>query len=268
MSAPNAVRHGIKGRTLAVIAAGAALVLVASLFAVRAMTQSSAPSAPSGLTLSMEGTAVKAVWNSVSGADEYTLVRDDDVVVYTGSDTSAVDRSARTGKHSYRVRAADGGAESSDSAPAEFTVEAGWGTGVQRLVDMFPRVLPESPTTTGFDDISCRSLVQGTSGEMGAGDRGSDKPLVERRVHCFTPTVALQVTLATSKESADALLSEASKKPSAESVTWRYGTGYVVEQTGIAYLRPDTHDDVVIVMRIDDADKEKLLEFANTLPLE
>ncbi|EGD53608.1 hypothetical protein [Gordonia neofelifaecis] len=260
-------RSGIPAKTLMVVAAVAVLVLVASLFAVRAIIGGSSPDAPGGLSLSADGGEVKAVWNGVSGADEYLLIRDDGTVVYSGPDTTAVDQTAGTGDHRYRLRAADSGRWSADSAESKVTVVSGWGT-LAPMAAQFPKLLPQTPDAKGWQDITCRSMVRAMRIERGPSDTGSGAALIKDRMHCFNPKLVIQPAWMTSKDATDQLFTDISKNASPESVSWRYGTGYVVESEHAAYLRLADRDDVVFTVLLDAGGRKELLDVANQIPLD
>ncbi|ALG83771.1 hypothetical protein ACH46_03660 [Gordonia phthalatica] len=269
MSTPmtTAGRTGIPTKTIAIIAVVAVLVLLASLFAVRSMVGSSTPDAPSGLSVSYEDGKVKAVWNTVSGADEYVLVRDDSTVAYSGSESKAEDLTATAGEHTYRVRAANSGRWSAESAETKVAVLTGWGQ-LTQFVTQFPDLLPKTPDAEGWQGITCRSMVRALLIERGPSDHGSGDPLVRARMHCFTSDISLQPMWMTSKNAVDQLMSEVSKDDSPESISWRYGTGYVVESARTIYLRFSDRDDLVINLSLKAGGKKELLDLANSMPLE
>lgn len=269
MTAPNvsAGRNAIPGKTLAVIAAGAVLVLIAALFVVRATTGSSSPDAPAGLSLTADDGKVKAVWNTVSGADEYILIRDGGTVVYRGEDTNAVDLTAATGEHSYRLRAENNGRWSAESADTKVTVVSGWGQDAP-LIAQVPQVLPQTPAVTGWRDINCRSMVRALKIERGSSDAGNGDPLVKARLHCFNKDLIVQPAWMTSKNATDQFFADVSKSAPVEPVTWRHGTGYVIEEDQVIYLRFAERDDLVFVVKLDKADKAALVDLANSMPFE
>ncbi|GAA2371831.1 MULTISPECIES: hypothetical protein [Gordonia] len=264
-SAPGRART--PARPVLIIAAVAVLVLLASLFAVRAMLGGSAPDSPGGLSLSADGGEVKAVWNGVSGADEYLLIRDDGVVVYSGPDTTAVDRTAGTGDHRYRLRAADSGRWSADGAESKVTVVSGWGE-LGPLAAQFPRLLPQTPEATGWQDLTCRSMVRAMPAERGPSNTGSGRALVKSRMHCFNSEMVIQPAWMTSKDATDQVFTDISKNASPESIGWRHGTGYVVESEHAAYLRLADRDDVVFTVLLDRGGRRELLDVANRLPID
>lgn len=270
MSAPMNPPHSnaIPVKTRAVIAAVAVLVLIASLFAVRAMSGGSDPDAPNGLSLTAKNGTVNATWNTVSGADEYILIRDDNTVAYRGPESKAVDATAPTGEHTYRVRAVNDGRWSAESGDTKVTVESGWGA-IAPLVAEFPDLLPQTPLLLGWEDINCRSMVRAVKIERGSSDAGNGAPLVKARLHCFNTDLMLQPVWMTSKNAVDQLFADMSKSaPAGESIRWRLGTGYVVEADKAIYLRFDDHDDLAVLAQLDKGGKKELVDLANKMPFE
>ncbi|MBM7367534.1 hypothetical protein [Gordonia hydrophobica] len=260
-------RTTIPAKTLAIIAAIAVLVLIASLFVVRAVTGSAAPDTPTGLSLSYDKGTVKAAWNRVSGADEYVLIRDDGVVVYSGGDSTAEDPTAPTGEHRYRVRASDSGRWSGESPETTVTVTSGWGQSAPFMAE-FPQLLPQTPQASGWEGLTCRSMVRALKAERGPSDAGAGEPMVKLRMHCFNSEIVVQPGWMTSKNAVDRVLSDLTKTAKAESISWRYGTGYVVEDEHTAYLRFSDRDDLMFVVTVDKADEKGILDVVNAMPLD
>ncbi|GEE01142.1 hypothetical protein nbrc107696_15880 [Gordonia spumicola] len=249
------------------IAIAAVLVLVACLLIVRfAVGGGGAVAAPTGLSASSDGATAKVAWTGVSGADSYQLVRDDNTVVYAGPDTAFIDTTAGEGKHTYTVTAESDGVVSAPSAPSDATVGQSWGE-YTPLVAMLPKVLPQTPDQSGWNDIQCSWQLYAFDAEVGT-DTGSGKVWGRARMACSSSSVLLSVAWLDSKEATDAVFSAASAKPGAAAIKWRYGTGYVDEANHVAFLRPDTVDDLWIAIGTDTAKKDDLLALANTLPME
>lgn len=255
---------------LIVVAVGAILLLVAALFATRALFGgTSAPDEPTGLSVNFDKARVAAIWNGSDGADSYILTRDDGVVVYAGPETKASDDTASQGKRSYRVQAVRQGVMS--RATEDSTVEVGptWGAAAP-LVAQFPAMLPQSPDASGWRNVYCFPGIRANNDELGSGIGGSERLGNLARLTCRSSEVdALQVNWLASKEPIDAMYSKISSQPGAQPIKWRHGTGYVLEGPGEAYLRMDDHDTVHLLLRLrPKANKEQLVEAANDLPID
>lgn len=260
-------RTGLSRKTIGIIVVVAALVFVASLFAVRAMVGGSTPDAPTGLSVSFENGKVKAAWNRVDGGDEYVLIRDEGTVAYSGSDSTAEDGTAPTGQHTYRVLAANDGRWSSESAETKVTVGSAWGR-VAPFMAEYPQLLPQTPEETGWEGLSCRTLVRALKLERGSSDTGSGTPLAKARVHCFNSKVIIQPGWMTSKNAVDQVLADLTKSQPTESIGWRYGTGYFSAVEHAAYLRLSDKPDEMFVVTVDGADKQGVLDVVNAMPLD
>ncbi|WOC12897.1 fibronectin type III domain-containing protein [Gordonia sp. MP11Mi] len=258
---------GARRRTWWIVAASAVVILLACLFGVRfAIGGVGAVDSPSGLTTSVDGEGVKAAWTGVSGADGYQLVRDDSVVVYDGDATTYVDSQASTGKHRYTVRAVSEDVVSAASTASEATVDSSWGT-YTPFVAQFPELLPQSPDLSGWKGVECYWMLSGFKDEMGTAVDGSGNSLSRARIAC-DGEIALSVAWLDSKVATDAVFANASKRPGIEAVKWRFGTGYYDGSEHVMHLRPDNHENVWIGIGANDATKDRLLEFANDMPLE
>lgn len=267
MTSPNVVGGRFTTKAKLFIAGVAVLLFLAVLFSVRPLVADSAPDVPSGLSVSAENGKVKVVWNSVSGADEYILTRDGSTVIYQGSKTTAEDLTAATGGHKYQVRALSSGAMSSPSEEGKVTVTSGWGD-IAVQVAQFPKLLPQTPEATGWNGMACRTMVKAVNDELGAGDTGSDKPMVAARLNCFKGTTVLQPMWMTSKESADSVMSRITKTATPEAISWRYGTGYWVPEEASAYLRLTDHPDVLLAIITPKGTKDQSIQLMNSMPID
>lgn len=194
-------------------------------------------------------------------------MRDDSVVVYQGAATTYTDTEATPGKHRYAVRAVADDVLSAPSPTNEATVGSSWGR-YTPFVAQFPDLLPRTLATTGWRDIECAWVLNGFEEETGEAADGSGKILGKARIGCNGPEVAVAVGWLQSKAATDAVFASASRKPGAEAIKWRYGTGYYDGANHVMHLRPDTRDDIWMVINANDASKDELLTFANDMPLE
>ncbi|MDR2281368.1 MAG: hypothetical protein LBE07_11015 [Gordonia sp. (in: high G+C Gram-positive bacteria)] len=250
------------------IAAAAVAVLVACLLIVRFSAGGGGPvDSPSGLSASGDGAVAKLAWTGVSGADSYQVIRDETTVVYTGSDTSFVDKTATEGKHAYTVVAGADDVVSAPSASSDATVGPSWGE-YSPLVALLPKVLPQTPDATGWNEVQCGWLLSAFDGEVGPTELGSGKIFGRARMSCHSSAVALGVAWLDSKDATDSVFSAASAKPGAQAIRWRFGTGYFDDANHAVYLRPDNVDNIWIGIGTTTGTKDQLLAFANDLPLE
>ncbi|MGO3328517.1 hypothetical protein [Gordonia sp. (in: high G+C Gram-positive bacteria)] len=256
-------------RQYILIAAGALVVLVICALAVRfGVGKPGAVDAPGRLSVSAEGTTVKAAWTGVDDADAYQLVRDDGVIVYEGGDNVAGDTTAPQGTHEYTVRAISRGVLSAPSADSEVTVGPSWGP-YAPFVKQFPNVLPQSPDIAGWKGLHCTWLLSGFQAETGPRDSGSGDILARSRMACDGTDLALAVAWLDSKQATDAVFAAASAKPRSQALRWRYGTGYFDEASRIAYLRPEHPANTwIAVQQGGSGGKEQLLDLVNEMPLE
>lgn len=253
---------------IALIGASAAVVLVVALLVVRfVIGGGGSVDAPTGVSVSANGVVVKIAWTGVDGADSYEVVRDGSAVVYSGSDTAVSDKTATEGKHTYIVRAISDGVTSAPSSSGDVTVGPSWGE-YSPLVALLPKLLPQTPDTTGWNDINCSWLLSGFDDEMGPADQGSGKIYARARMACAGPTTLLALAWLVSKDATDSVFAAASRKPGAQAIRWRFGTGYLDERNGVAYLRPDTLENVWLAVGAQGAKKDQILALANQLPLE
>lgn len=129
-------------------------------------------------------------------------------------------------------------------------------------------MLPQTPDVTGWQDVTCRSLVRALKIERGSSDAGSGDPLVQARLHCFNKDLIVQPVWMTSKNATDQFFADVSKSAPVESVTWRHGTGYVIEEDQAIYLRFAKRDDLIFILKLNKADKAALVDLANSMPFE
>lgn len=266
-SAPSSV-SGTGRRAYVIIAALAVAVFVACLLIVRFTVGSGgAVDSPSGLSASGDGPTAKLAWTGVDGADGYQVIRDDTTIVYSGPNTSYVDTTATEGKHTYSVSAIADDVLSAPSSSSEATVGPSWGE-YSALVAELPKVLPQTPDASGWNEVQCGWLLSAFDGEVGPTELGSGKVFGRARMSCSSAAVALSVAWLDSKDATDSVFSATSAKPGVQAIRWRFGTGYLDEKNSVVYLRPDNVENVWVAIGADAATKDQLLAFANDLPLE
>ncbi|MBM7367535.1 serine/threonine-protein kinase [Gordonia hydrophobica] len=141
---------------VASIAIVAALVLgVGGAFAWNSAGSLATPDRPDA-TVTAAG--VELSWNAVSGADQY-LVREDGDVIATVGDPSFVRTSPLPGQHTYSVAARSTSTGGSDfSSAADLTVTVTWGD-FHDIAKLYPELIPATPaSTSGYDSLWCRGL--------------------------------------------------------------------------------------------------------------
>ncbi|MCF8603061.1 serine/threonine protein kinase [Gordonia sp. HY442] len=112
---------------------------------------------PTGVQVDATAKGVEMSWDSVSGASEY-LIKEDDEVIRTVSDTSFTYTTPFPGEHTYSVAARSttkGGSDFSSSDPVDVSLT--WGV-LGDVAAMYPQLLPATPVSTGgFDGLECRA---------------------------------------------------------------------------------------------------------------
>ncbi|MGB6038832.1 MAG: hypothetical protein WBG39_03130 [Gordonia sp. (in: high G+C Gram-positive bacteria)] len=244
---------------LGVVAAGLGYWLAGSFHTV---------SAPEGLQAKASVGVVEISWNSVEGADQYMLVRDDGEVIYAGDETRYSDFSAKFGERRYVVISTVDGRESPASAETVVKVDSGWGDWGSYAAE-FPKLLPRTPKQVGWQQSTCQWMIRPDRAELGSGPQGSGHPVGRARIACMSPdSVALQVVWVASAEEVDEFFGRASAFDGAEAISWRYGTGYVRIQAGEIYIRADDRNDVFFAIGKSGATKSELIRLANSMDLD
>lgn len=244
----------------ALVALIAVLALLAAFLLTRALTVTTTPATPSGLTIESAPGAVSASWDTVEGST-YELLRDDGVVVYSGSETSAVDRTVSAGEYTYRVRAVVNGAASEPSAGESARVSDGWGR-YGPLVAQFPELLTVGPTTSTEDGTSCRARYDGKPSNL------DEPPTGIAQIDCVDADErTFGVYWAVSREGVGKAIASANEDVTADEVEWDHGSGFL-DENGRALLTfdaPGRQNVLLIVLPVTDGDDA--VSYANSLPL-
>lgn len=142
----------------AVASIAVVVALAAGIGGAFAWNGASSLSTPSSPDAKVTPAGVELSWPSVSDADQY-LVKQDDTVIATTSDTSYVVSEPKNGKRNYSIAARGSSAGGSDfSSPAELTVTQTWGR-FNDLAKLYPDLIPATPVSTnGFESLECRGM--------------------------------------------------------------------------------------------------------------
>ncbi|GAA4660065.1 serine/threonine-protein kinase [Gordonia humi] len=112
-------------------------------------------STPSHLESTATPKGVELSWDAVPDAAEY-VVKEDDQVIRTTSDTSFVVTDPFPGRHTYAVAARSTTKKGSDFASSDpIDVSLTWGV-LSDVAALYPELLPATPVSTGgFDGMKC-----------------------------------------------------------------------------------------------------------------
>lgn len=141
---------------VAAVALVAALVIgVGGALAWNSADGLSTPDEPEA-TMTAEG--VELSWRAVSGAEQY-LIKQDDEVIDTTADTTYVVKAPTPGKRSYSIAARSTTSDGSRfSSATDLTVTATWGEFLD-IAKWYPELVPGTPvSTSGFESMWCRGL--------------------------------------------------------------------------------------------------------------
>ncbi|EGD53609.1 serine/threonine-protein kinase [Gordonia neofelifaecis] len=141
---------------VASIAVVAALVVgVGGAFAWNSAAGLGKPNAPDA---KMTTAGVELSWPAVSGAEQY-LIKQDGEVIRIVDDNSYVVGSPLPGKHSYSVAARSTSSDGSGfSDSTDLTVTQTWGEFLE-IAKLYPELIPSTPVNSnGFESLWCRGL--------------------------------------------------------------------------------------------------------------
>jgi len=228
------------------IALGAVVALVVSVFVTRALAGGGGGfPAPAGLSAKANTGYVSLSWHKVSGAASYVLLRDGQVA-YAGPATSYDDHVAsdtpvnsllNPGSRDYSVQAVSpDGAVSPVSAPIKATANRSWAeyAGDVALLGSF---MPPSPSSTGWDDMTCSPVNVARDANRGSDPKGNGQPGMRFGVACTVPGDQPLSVLEWFLNSPDDLNAAwAQKTGSGQPVTWNNGTGATVTKPDGNYI--------------------------------
>ncbi|WP_018178016.1 hypothetical protein [Jongsikchunia kroppenstedtii] len=228
------------------VALGAVVALVVSLFVTRLLAGgNSGFAAPSGLSAKANTGYVSVSWDKVSGAASYVLLRDGQVA-YAGPETSYDDHVAsdtpvnslqNPGSREYSVQAVSGdGAVSPVSSPIKAMANRSWAE-YSHDVGLLGGFMPPSPSTTGWEDMTCSPVVVSRDANRGSGPKGNGQPGLKFGVACTVPGDQPLSVLEWFLSSPDDLNAAwAQKATGGQPITWNNGTGVTVSKPDGNYL--------------------------------
>lgn len=228
------------------VALGAIFALVVSVFATRALAGGDGGfAAPSGLSAKPDTGFVSLSWHKVPGAASYVLMRDGQVA-YAGPDTSYDDHVAsdtpvnsllNPGSREYSVQAVSAdGAVSPVSAPIKANANRSWAQ-YSRDVGLLGSFMPPSPSSTGWENMTCSPVVVSRDANRGSGPKGNGQPGLRFGVACTVPGDQPLSVLEWFLSSPDDLNSAWNQKTAGgQPVTWNNGTGVTVSKPDGNYI--------------------------------
>lgn len=248
-----------------VVAVVAVIVLVAAFLLTRALSASSAPDTPGGLSVEAQPGQVTASWEAVSGAESYRLLRTDGVVAYSGPETTTVDKGVVQGEQSYQVVAVRKGSVSAPSVAQTVEVEGGWGP-FEQFTAQFPNAISSPGPGIATDDNSCLARRGGTGDEVAAAPNGNGQLRTLFSVRCYDSSRNAYGLFWFANE--DALnASYATYAENARPVRWAHGTGVIDDERDRGAFKitddPERASVMVVVLGMG----SDILDIANGLDL-